>query len=372
MIALGSTLVWANKEGSGETEWMCLAWIFVDGSLHMRLTIYLLGTLMFCLSDWWVLMFFYLQVKSQSDGHKQYLVRIRDVDPPTCECPYWRWNHLPCKHMFAIMMHHKLWSELPGHLSTNPYFCLDKEVNNFVCLTRETKTMVDDDDDEFVMDFNNLDSLDECLPSSRIGPKHTVRQTAVLLREKLALLRTNSYLCQDVNALTKTTDIVKEALDFISTKLEIQSGIVLEQEPKQKKRPKASTQAKKTKMKSLKIKRNKPSKRVGVKTREEKYKYGIPSHKEEQFSTEISEDGNTHDDVTTEDQTEYSMHILQKAKGKSILMMSSHINSGITCDKFRQRWTNLGVGTKVLIIWPLKNLKFSTPPRQTKVYNDHS
>lgn len=242
---------------------------------------------------------------------------MRDAASPTCECPYWRWNHLPCKHMFAIMIHNSEWSELPGHFSSNPYFTLDKDVNNFVCPTTRKRKRSVGDDNESILDLNNLELQDDGLPSCHTGPKNTVKQLAVLLREKLSILRTHSYLCQDVCALEKTNDMVEEAVNFLSTKLELQKGIILEPEQKPKKRlKKTSTQKRKIKTKVLKIKQTKPKKRVGLK--KEKYHYGITAEEEKVNSTELDDhDDNTsttHHDSTTKD-----LHIIKKAKGKIIL-----------------------------------------------------
>lgn len=46
---------------------------------------------------------------------------------PSCECDNWQLNLLPCKHMFAVMLHSPQysWHNLPAMYRESPFFCLD-------------------------------------------------------------------------------------------------------------------------------------------------------------------------------------------------------------------------------------------------------
>jgi hypothetical protein len=56
----------------------------------------------------------------------------------------------------------------------------------------------------------------------------SVTQLALLCREKLSIIRGNTYLCQDSEALDHLAHHLQEADTFLQTKLPVEDGLVTE------------------------------------------------------------------------------------------------------------------------------------------------
>ncbi|XP_030852376.1 uncharacterized protein LOC105440124 [Strongylocentrotus purpuratus] len=76
------------------------------------------------------------QVKSETTWPRtSYNVHLQTENGiPKCECWDWRWTHLPCKHMFAVLelLPGTTWSALPEKFRNSPLYTLDTEVCGFL------------------------------------------------------------------------------------------------------------------------------------------------------------------------------------------------------------------------------------------------
>ena len=68
-----------------------------------------------------------IYVQSTDDKEKKYSVVFDANGMPYCDCFDWRENLLPCKHMFAVIIHCKeyTWESLPEQYRDSSYFTLD-------------------------------------------------------------------------------------------------------------------------------------------------------------------------------------------------------------------------------------------------------
>lgn len=68
-----------------------------------------------------------IYVQSTDDKEKKHNVVFDAGGMPYCDCFNWRENLLPCKHMFAVIIHCKeySWESLPEQYRNSSYFTLD-------------------------------------------------------------------------------------------------------------------------------------------------------------------------------------------------------------------------------------------------------
>eukprot|EP00057_Strongylocentrotus_purpuratus_P015281 XP_011669755.1 PREDICTED: uncharacterized protein LOC105440872 [Strongylocentrotus purpuratus] len=140
----------------------------------------------------------------------------KENNMPSCECWNWRWTHLPCKHILAVLQHSEAkWVDLPEAYRESPLFTLDPDVPVF--LQTQPQVMV-----ERVEDEEDLAEYDDLPMEKQFSLKKAV---AIKCREHLAILRDLTYVCTDIEVLNSMED--KLGLLVMTTKLRMQDEVGL-------------------------------------------------------------------------------------------------------------------------------------------------
>lgn len=144
---------------------------------------------------------------------------------PKCECWDWRWTHLPCKHMFAVLelLPGTTWSDLPEKFRNSPLYTLDTEVCGFLEVPADQVIDLGDHQPN-QLDQPADDTMLEELPKPGHLPS-AKKQLALKCREKVDLLRDITYLSSD-NVLTMMDDKLGLLLIIVQMKLRDESGLV--------------------------------------------------------------------------------------------------------------------------------------------------
>ena len=72
---------------------------------------------------WGFVQWDFVLIPEGSEGNNYHV----SVQQPSCQCPDWRRNHLPCKHLLAVCMAHPSlsWDSIPGSYRDSVLFSLD-------------------------------------------------------------------------------------------------------------------------------------------------------------------------------------------------------------------------------------------------------
>lgn len=122
--------------------------------------------------------------------------------------------------MFAILQHIPGMScnNLPESYRSSPFFTLDEFVSGFICAAQSSETRLSAENEHSShMDFS-------C--EREISRQKTSRSIAALSRERLSLIATNTYLCEDVEVLEQLAETPLDANTFLESHLPRLSGFV--------------------------------------------------------------------------------------------------------------------------------------------------
>ncbi len=192
-------------------------------------------------------------VTSETDHHTTYHVSLEDdTGVPFCGCPDWERHHLPCKHMFAIFrcFPDPGWFGLPTSFRESPVLTLDIAMENETScnspcseqlpVTNPTHNQCQVDSPEVTT--GNTCNSSPCHSSNEHGyceeeiPKHRKnggkRQLKLRCREKLSLLREQTFLCHDRSALEHLDKELQKCILNINRAITCEAGLsIREAEP---------------------------------------------------------------------------------------------------------------------------------------------
>ncbi len=177
------------------------------------------------------------EVYSKDSGSRGniYTVSLQgDGSLPSCNCHSWKWSHLPCKHMFAVLFQipHQSWESIPEAYRSSPYFTIDTHLfsvfdSGFTFNRPQSVTSnISPSNEMSADDCASEEEVRGSIPCSFKRPQSALRGAAATCREKLARLQDATYMCQDVKSLNALSDILDKALDHIYTNLYDPNGMV--------------------------------------------------------------------------------------------------------------------------------------------------
>jgi hypothetical protein len=172
-------------------------------------------------------------VKSQADGEIEYCVTLDGW--ANCDCYSCSWWLLPCKHIFAVLdtIPGLSWSSLAEDYRECVFFVLDTEVSGFLGYSDLDGTNPDGHQlHQPAKDADHENDIgDSALPSNRRGPSTLLKSNAVLCREKLSILHSHTFLCQDVSALQHVAGLLQDTQDYLISHIHQESGLVPQPPP---------------------------------------------------------------------------------------------------------------------------------------------
>ena len=202
-----------------------------------------------------------LEVKSsRKPQSKKYKVILDEKVMPHCECDDWQQNYLPCKHMFAAMVHPPRYpfESICADYRTSPYFTLDEE---FLAATQNQEERATDHQEGEVIssslqednlsedkkeEESNVNPADQCLESSLTDlplPKKGSHLTiAANCRDMLHQIKGLTYLIANVNVMSTLEDNLETILEELTGSAYKENGFILESKEVRKKRTKKQSQ----------------------------------------------------------------------------------------------------------------------------------
>lgn len=163
-------------------------------------------------------------------GCKVYKVDFGSEDRfPSCSCPHFQENLLPCKHFFAIMKAGKaVWEDLPCTYRESPYMCIDA-----FALSREVLEACLETETALISGLTETTEAEETPfehePSVKLELSLSTAQRN--FREALKNLQDLSYLCTDVQLLTEQTQQITTLTDCLRAQCPTAAGLLVHQEP---------------------------------------------------------------------------------------------------------------------------------------------
>ncbi|XP_072170067.1 uncharacterized protein [Diadema setosum] len=162
------------------------------------------------------------QVKSEVFSKKKmYDVYLKtESGLPRCACMDWSWSQLPCKHMFAVLLHGQgaNWLQLREMFRESPFFTLDKEVTSYIGMTLEP------DVHHEVPPVDSQCSLEPL--EGWVGRKSATKRIALRCREKLDLIKDMSYMCDNVAILQYADDHLTALVMTLQDMMNTDEGLV--------------------------------------------------------------------------------------------------------------------------------------------------
>lgn len=148
---------------------------------------------------------------------------------PTCECHDFLYHQKPCKHLFAILQYTTVtWDHLPHTYTKSPFFTLDMEALDLFrsvepnsvdsnLVSASTETLRDD------LTFVHLDNSENA--------KSDLKKLACICREKLHVIKNETYLCQNENTLEEVSKLLDNVQHQLHQNLYIEAGLVHDSTP---------------------------------------------------------------------------------------------------------------------------------------------
>eukprot|EP00112_Aurelia_sp_Birch-Aquarium-sp1_P025562 Seg8559.2 transcript_id=Seg8559.2/GoldUCD/mRNA.D3Y31 product="hypothetical protein" pseudo=true protein_id=Seg8559.2/GoldUCD/D3Y31 len=149
-----------------------------------------------------------IYVQSTDDKEKKHKVVFDAGGMPYCDCFNWKENLLPCKHMFAVIIHCKeySWESLPEQYRNSSYFTLDPSCSlqkNSILKEEQKEENSEEDIPDILSDFNNKKEEEEQSVISPPLPKSVSCKTlGSECRDLLDQIKSLTYTCQNDDALT--------------------------------------------------------------------------------------------------------------------------------------------------------------------------
>ena len=217
-------------------------------------------------------------VKS-SDGEQKYVVRIKSA---TCTCfdyqRYWR----PCKHMFAIFKHFPgdvSWCDLPEIFRDSIYVVLDEYFTNLISCNVNRKpsaTPVETPEnfDTGIVEGDPIEGDDTSNPIEP-EPQQSVSQSKIkTVADLLGELKNLVYNVVDNQVLDDAVGHLVEAKELLYNGCLKEAGLILNREPKQRKRKSSSVYHR---IPTKRTRKNPFSKRRGASADVKKSNYMVPT-----------------------------------------------------------------------------------------------
>ena len=183
---------------------------------------------------------------NKTDG---YLVMFNREGMPCCSCYDWKENFLPCKHMFAVILHSNnyTWESLPSDYRDSPYFTLDSrcslKMDNSKSKGISSGTEYGNAESETeVMDFaDSKDNNEGSLKTLNLPTSFVRRSDGAACRDTLDQLKSLTFNIANKKTLEEMNDKLKAILQEAKNQIEKEDDLVLEADKKQSSLRKRST-----------------------------------------------------------------------------------------------------------------------------------
>lgn len=172
-----------------------------------------------------------------------------DLTKPSCECEAFQLSYLPCKHIFAIFSNTKnSWDSLPLIYTLSPYLTLDTfddvrgvdgsrgaqsledgEAQSRGAESTEdgTESLVHDERAESLEDGVGCRVHDEGAVSLKDIMPQQIKSAQLKLREELKMFSDDTYLCNDLETLTRSTEVLINLRKSFVTQCRRENGLML-------------------------------------------------------------------------------------------------------------------------------------------------
>eukprot|EP00794_Sanderia_malayensis_P017245 gene17245-18965_t len=189
----------------------------------------------------------HITVESNSDSfikvHSDrsiYKVAFNHNGMPSCECHNWKENFLPCKHMFAVIIHCKeySWESFPVEYRDSAYFTLDPNCS----LRSSMVSEVEPTNGTEVLHIDNIEECHtvsekegyECSQSSHPGklplPASYSRSNGAACRDLLDQIKSLTFICQNDAVLPKLQSQLQDILCELRSSAQKEDNLVIENE----------------------------------------------------------------------------------------------------------------------------------------------
>ena len=188
------------------------------------------------------------KVKSDTNDNKWYNVQLKE---PSCECMSWQRTRLPCKHMFAIFMHHPQWNwdSLPANYRESAFINLDYDLLEGNLLNQSSSSTDSTSPSSTSECTSNIDDGDDHLsasgpdepPSKRhkacssdsaqVPPnqkEHSVGSEAKVCRDLLHQIRELTFVLKDAAVFKQLHNQLKSLLQEVAKHKPTEDGLTLE------------------------------------------------------------------------------------------------------------------------------------------------
>lgn len=165
-----------------------------------------------------------------------------DLTKPSCECEAFQLSYLPCKHIFAIFSNTKhSWDSLPLIYTLSPYLTLDTfddvrgvdgsrgaqsledgEAQSLMQVGSRGAESTEDGTESLVHD-KGAESLEDGVD---IMPQR-IKSAQLKLREELKMFSDDTYLCNDLETLTRSTEVLINLRKTFVTQCRRENGLML-------------------------------------------------------------------------------------------------------------------------------------------------
>lgn len=179
-----------------------------------------------------------VQVKSAesfgtvSAGHT---VQLNKNGMPSCQCYDWKQNFLPCKHMFAVILHMQnySWEDIPAAYRDASYFTLDPH-----CAIKQNNTITDEP--EVHININTASEANDDIAETNIKPtscqvkdlplptSFTRKGVGSACRDILDQLKSLTFNVVDQNSLEELQKKLLELLKETRETTEKQDNLIVE------------------------------------------------------------------------------------------------------------------------------------------------
>ena len=149
-------------------------------------------------------------------------INANHVGLPSCDCPDWRDNHLPCKHFFAVFNTQTAcsWECLPEDYKNNPFINLDIGQFSYSSLSIQPE--------------DATDATEEDSNESRPHETQQINISAIKKQRNLVgsacrQLTDLAYHCQDMDVLRKISTQLQDSLQVLKDNVPNSGLFVLEE-----------------------------------------------------------------------------------------------------------------------------------------------
>lgn len=184
---------------------------------------------------------------------KFYQVKFGGKTFPRCECEDWQQKYLPCKHMFAAIVHppNYTFQFLGSKYLNSPFFTLDESIiKPFAAPTAMSPSDITPEvKEELPLTSLPMEMDAEPEPSSNpvdlpLPSKGVHLTTAADCRDLLHQIRGLTYLIADANIISQLEDKLSGILGDLKSAADKENGFILEEKAhKPKKKAKISSKA---------------------------------------------------------------------------------------------------------------------------------